>query len=227
MTNNLKINLLDSDSHCYQQEYSKIVYLYDENFTPTNKIPHKKLKYRLDNNIYKAITLEKENNVIGFILVALFKSIKTILIDYLCVDKNYQKFGYGKEFLKYLSTNNDLFPSYKYLILECQENLLGYYQKNGFHKIPLDYNLYQDDKNAKNFNLMYKIRFTDNLNNNNLIKKRNIYRLYNQFIQFGVQFNSDKITYNDEFINMINLFLSINKLVHIIFIIMIFNCVHT
>jgi len=113
---------------------NQIIKLYDDNFSPHVRIPHYKLRKRLKTKSYEIISLKKNNEIIGFSLVSLNKLLETIFIDYLCVDKKFQKGGYGKLMLHELNTNK-FFPEYKYSILECEDYLVSYYQKNKFQPV--------------------------------------------------------------------------------------------
>ncbi len=163
---------------------NKIIHLYDDNFSPHVRIPHYKLRKRLKNKTYEIISLKKDNEMIGFSLVSLNKILSTIFIDYLCVDKKFQKGGYGKMMLQELN-NNRFFPGYKYSILECEDYLVSYYQKNKFQKIPREYPL----ENPRPLYMLYRKRSSDITESEPL--------LYHKFINYGLLFNGEIIIYYD------------------------------
>ena len=116
--------------------------------------------------------------MIGFLLVSLNPHIKTIFIDYLCVDKNHQKGGYGRKLLNEIHTLN-FFPEYEYCVLECEDYLVTYYQKNKFIKIPREYPL----ENTRPLYMLYRMRNSDNTFSDP--------SLYHKFITFGLLFNGE------------------------------------
>jgi predicted GNAT family N-acyltransferase len=138
------------------------------------------LKKRIESQTYHVISLKKEKEWIGFSLISLNKQLKTIFIDYLCIDKKFQKGGYGKMVLNELNSNK-FFPSYQYSILECEDYLVKYYEKNQFHKIPREYPL----ENSRPLYMLYRKRNKESTKAEPL--------LYQKFIQYGLLFNGEII----------------------------------
>jgi hypothetical protein len=159
---------------------NQILTLYDQNFSPHVRIPHYKLRKRLKNKTYEVISLRKDNEMIGFSLVSSNPSLKTIFIDYLCIDKKHQNGGYGKLLLHELNTIK-YFPEYEYSILECEDYLVPYYQKNKFQKIPRTYPL----ENTRPLFMLYRKR-----NSETTELEPN---LYHKFIRYGLLFNGEMI----------------------------------
>jgi hypothetical protein len=139
--------------------------------------------------------------MIGFALINLYPLIKTIFIDYLCIDEPFHGKGLGKLFLT--QHVNRLYPSYVNMILECEPNLVPFYEKCGLKKIPLLYPL-------------------DNL----MMMCKGEKELYHQFIQIGIQFNSDPIQhYYLNYLNYICTYYLLSK--YIFFVILCFKATHT
>jgi hypothetical protein len=159
---------------------TEIIHLYDENFSPHVRIPHRKLKKRIQDETYCVLSLKKDNEWIGFSLISLNQLLKTIFIDYLCIDKKFQKGGYGKMVLNELSSKR-FFPNYEYCILECEDYLVKYYEKNKFHKIPREYPL----ENSRPLFMLYRKR------NDDMTKVEPL--LYQKFILYGLLFNGEII----------------------------------
>jgi len=177
-----------------------IVDMYKRNFSPHAKISHRLLRKRLK-SVYEGITFWTSNTLIGFALIRLYPLIKTVFLDYLCIDEPFRKFGYGKQFL--CKDLNELYPMYDNFILECEQNLIGYYQKVGFKPIRLPYSI-------THFTMMYKGRFD----------------MRHKFIEVGQQFNTMKTVYEeDEVDQWLKQYLSC--LYFIYFILLCFTSTHT
>ena len=206
----LEINLENRvDKNMIQQ----IVGLYDENFSPHVRIPHRKLKKRMMDEVYKIISLKRGNDWIGFSLVSLNEQLRTIFIDYLCVDKKFQKGGYGKMMLNELNSKR-FFPQYEYSILECEYNLVPYYIKNKFQKIPLEYPL----ENSKPLYMLYRKRCSD--------FTLSVPSMYHKFILYGLLFNSDIIFLFEALVLLYEAMLNCNSF-HTILIILNYKTTHT
>jgi len=159
---------------------NKILTLYDQNFSPHVRIPHYKLRKRLKNKTYEVISLNRDNEMIGFSLISLNDALKTIFIDYLCIDRKFQKGGFGRLLLDDLHTDR-FFPDYNYSVLECEDYLVPYYQKNKFQKIPREYPL----ENPRPLYMLYRRRFSDTTSLEPL--------MYSKFILYGLLFNGEII----------------------------------
>lgn len=192
---------------------NQILLLYDKNFSPHVRIPHYKIRKRLKNKTYEILSLRKDNEMIGFGLISLNQILKTIFIDYLCVDGKFQNGGYGKMMLNELNTNK-FFPEYKYSILECEDYLVGYYQKNNFQKIPRDYPL----ENTRPLYMLYRKRDSDHTEAEPF--------LYHKFISYGLLFNGEIIIYYD-ILKMLYEFIFDNYGIYLSKIIMNYKSTHT
>lgn len=69
-----------------------------------------------------------ENKVIGMLIYAKLPN-NTYFIEYLCVDKDYQKFGIGKNLINIFLQNLPIDASCG---LNCEFNVINYYLKFGF-----------------------------------------------------------------------------------------------
>lgn len=194
----------------------KIFCLYDESFSPTVKVPHSKIKKRIQSETYKVITLKDQSkNCIGFSLVSLNSNLKTIFIDYLCIDKKFQKFGYGKKILQSINDKEQMFSNYKYSVLECENYLISYYEKNYYKKIPLSYPI----ENKTPLYLLFRKRNTEPETNLDI-------NMYHKLIRFGLLFNGEIIIYCNLFYTWLNFFLFLQE-ENIVKLIMNFKSTHT
>ena len=97
------------------------------------KINFKDLKKRINNLNTDINYLYINNNIVGFAMVfPLYKNIWHI--DYIAIDPKFQSLGYGKTLM------NQIIKKYKYLSLECENNLVSYYKKFNFIKYNINYN---------------------------------------------------------------------------------------
>jgi ribosomal protein S18 acetylase RimI-like enzyme len=166
------------ENNIHKDLFNYLLNLYDESFSPHVRVPHYKIRKRIKTKTYELISLKKDNEMIGFSLISLNPLLKTIFIDYLCIDKRHQKGGYGKMLLNEIHTLK-FFPEYEYCVLECEDYLVGYYLKNNFQKIPREYPL----ENPRPLYMLYRKRNSDHTNSEPL--------LYNKFITYGLLFNGD------------------------------------
>jgi len=194
----------------------KIFCLYDENFSPTVKVSHKKLRKRLNEGVYKAIIVKNpDEKYIGLCLFHPNKTLKTLFVDYLCVDKKIQKSGIGRVILEIINDKTKIYKDYQYTILECENYLIPYYEKNLFKKIPLSYPI----DNPKPLYLLFKKR-TNEENISTLL------HMYHKFIQFGLLFNGEIIIHMGLFLMCFNRFL-LDQTTSIVKIILNFKSTHT
>lgn len=79
--------------------------------------------------------VKSSGEVIGFALLNYFPSKKLVHLDYLALSKKVQGQGYGPKFMTYLLNeyrNKDF-------ILECENHLIKFYEKNNFTRMKLSY----------------------------------------------------------------------------------------
>jgi ribosomal protein S18 acetylase RimI-like enzyme len=98
-------------------------------------------KIRNNNNKTNKIKNNYEiNNLIGFSLLYNFPHKKFIHLDYIAIDKQFQGKGYGKQYLNYIIENFLMKQkNINYLTLECENKLIGFYEKFGFIKVNINY----------------------------------------------------------------------------------------
>jgi GNAT superfamily N-acetyltransferase len=172
------------EHHLTKEIMETVFRMYDENFSPHVKVAHNKIKKRLYENEYMLLSCKNDlDEWIGFCLISKNQLLKTIFIDYLCVDKKFQRGGYGKQILNTIN-DQDIIPStqnYKYTILECEDYLIPYYEKNRYKKIPLVYPI----ENSKPLFLLYRVRKSS--------QTENVLEMYHKFIFYGLLFNNEII----------------------------------
>jgi hypothetical protein len=168
-----------------QEVVQKIIHMYDENFSPHVRIPHYKLKKRIYDQTYQILSYKDQNEWIGFALISLSDELHTIFIDYLCIDKKFQKGGFGKRFLQQIHLDTGLFSDFHFTILECEDYLVKYYEKNNYQKIPRKYPL----ENSRPLFMLYRKRFQDTT--------PKMVDMYHKFILFGLLFNGEIIIVKD------------------------------
>lgn len=208
----MKTIMIESDVS--KDTLAKLLSLYDENFSPTVKISHSKLKKRIKNRTYRVVTYRNDSEWIGFCLISLNPLLKTIFIDYLCIDKKYQKGGFGKQLLSEINSNK-YFPEYKYTILECENYLVSYYQKNQYKKIPLTYPI----QNETPLFMLYRHRSED-------LPISPIISMHHKFIFYGLLFNGEIIIFYIHLLILIGLRIEF-KTQMLIVVILNFKSTHT
>lgn len=89
-------------------------------------------------------TFSSHNNPLkGFAFLNYFPKLKLIHLDYISLDKKYQGNGNGTKYLKHIiNTFYTQNKKIKYLILECEDHLVKFYEKNDFHKLNIKYNYF-------------------------------------------------------------------------------------
>jgi ribosomal protein S18 acetylase RimI-like enzyme len=140
-------------------------FIYKRAFDDDLKISLKNMKKRFKMLNIKIEYEIIEDKTVGFCL--LYQIMRNIWhIDYIAIDPLYQNNGYGRLLL------NKMIKKYKYLTLECESNLIKYYNKFNFGLILKDYNYH-----GKKLFLMSNY----NINNkevNDIIIKLNNYNIY-------------------------------------------------
>jgi GNAT superfamily N-acetyltransferase len=145
------------------------------------KIKSKDLKKRIYNLNSDINYLYSDNKIVGFaMLFPLYKNIWHL--DYFAIDPNHQSMGYGKLLM------NQILKKYKFISLECEDNLVPYYKKFNFKKFNIDY-----DYNGTKLNILLNI---PNLLNNKislLVNKLNNYNLLNLILLISLNHTFEKI----------------------------------
>ncbi len=107
----------------------------------------------------------QKTTIAGFALLNFYPKYSLVHLDYVSLDKNYQGKGNGTKYLSHIIQtyylNN---KKVKYMVLECENHLVKFYEKNGFVKINFNYwykgvrmNLMIYNKNNLNQIIKYKI----------------------------------------------------------------------
>ncbi len=130
-----------------------------KNTTKTNCLNKASSYLNTDFSVFQTNQIQQEF-LIGFAFLNFFPNFKLLHLDYLALDKKYQGNGNGSKYLKHIIDtfykNN---KSIDYLILECEDHLIKFYEKNNFIKIKYNYHY-----NGVKLNLMVynDIEISDN-----------------------------------------------------------------
>ena len=126
----------------------KIVLIYKENFP--EKLKQKLHKFKKTINKYDYVNLLiKNEEIVGFAFFNWFSKIKLLHLDYISLDKSVQGNGNGSKYLnEIIKLYYDMTHFYG-LVLECENRLVKFYEKNLFVRIPCDYSY-----NGTKLNLM-------------------------------------------------------------------------
>jgi ribosomal protein S18 acetylase RimI-like enzyme len=127
-----------------------ILNIYVNNFPLFLRCSNKQFKKQTHKYYYYDLWVETDKSIIttpigdvsliGFSFLNFFPKLKLLHLDYISLDKKYQGKGQGSQYLNYIITkfyksNKDI----KYLVLECEDHLIKFYEKNGFVKIKQNY----------------------------------------------------------------------------------------
>jgi GNAT superfamily N-acetyltransferase len=128
----------------------------------------------------------------GFAFLNFFPNFKLLHLDYLALDKKYQGNGNGSKYLKHIVDtfykNN---KNIDYLILECEDHLIKFYEKNNFIKIKYNYHYNGIKLNLMVYNDivlsdMSKLYLIANFLNHYFNLTYEYYRIYHKFICFNL-----------------------------------------
>jgi GNAT superfamily N-acetyltransferase len=130
-----------------------ILDIYVNNFPSFLRCPNIQFKKQIHKYHYYDLWTNKQNydnliittpigdvSLIGFSFLNFFPKLKLLHLDYISLDKKYQGKGNGTYYLNYIITkfyksNSDIY----FLVLECEDHLIKFYEKNGFIKIKFNY----------------------------------------------------------------------------------------
>lgn len=120
--------------------------------------------------------------LMGFSFLNYFPKYKLLHLDYISLDKNYQGKGNGTKYLNHIVEtfykNN---KKVELLLLECEDHLIKFYEKNNFYQVKLSHYYFGTKLNLMAFNtikkyqlLYYCASFLSNLFQHNkiMIKKQ-------------------------------------------------------
>lgn len=116
---------------------NSVIKIYKENFPDRLRLPSKVFKNNLEKYSHVNL-LNIEDTIKGFSLLNYYNKYKLLHLDYIALDKQYQGNGNGTKYLKSI-INKYNSPRIKYFILECEDHLIKFYQKNGFDRIKYNY----------------------------------------------------------------------------------------
>ena len=116
----------------------KITPIYSNNFPLSLKQSLHKFKKSINKYDYINI-LYKQNEIVGFAFFNWFDKIKLLHLDYISLDKSVQGGGTGSKYLKELTEMYYKITHYNALVLECENRLIKFYEKNNFTRIPCIY----------------------------------------------------------------------------------------
>jgi ribosomal protein S18 acetylase RimI-like enzyme len=120
-------------SKTHLKKYIKNYKFFDYWFELINKID------KLHINNYSLLK-PNQNVLIGFSFLHYFPKIKMLHLDYICIDKKHQGRGNGSYYLNYIiNTFYKYNKNINYLVLECEDHLIKFYEKNNFVRIKSNY----------------------------------------------------------------------------------------
>lgn len=133
-------------------------------------------------------------NLMGFAFLNYFPEMRLLHLDYISLDKNYQGKGNGTKYLNYII--DTFYKSNKkvdYMVLECENHLIKFYEKNNFKKLEFNYSYFDVKLNLMVYNdydsyhMIYKCA--------NFLA--NLFRCYNkiQIISILVHYYDDWLYY--------------------------------
>ncbi len=158
----------------------KIKDLYEYSFPKEEKKPFSLICEKQKTKQVEILSLEKENNFYGLMILALYNDY--ILLDYFAIDVKYQSKGIGSEAIKLL------FKKYKNkkIIIEIESTLKlsnnqlqrekrkNFYLKNNFKILPFKVNLFNVEmeilSNNTNINYEEYIKIYENTYGKNISK---------------------------------------------------------
>jgi diamine N-acetyltransferase len=142
--NNIDLKISNENSNRWKIVES----LYLKSFPANERQSIEKIIDRIEKGKIELIIVYHQDEAIGFALIWRVKNLKSIYLEYIAVEEDYQNRGVGKELIKFLM--NQLLPSEK-IIAEIEDYLFGeniqqrlrrylFYKNLGFEKIDgLDY----------------------------------------------------------------------------------------
>lgn len=102
-------------------------------------------------------------NLMGFAFLNYFPELKLLHLDYISLDKKYQGKGNGTKYLNHvINTFYKENKMVKYMLLECENHLINFYEKNNFYKLEINYTYFDIKlnlmvlKNFDSYQMVYK-----------------------------------------------------------------------
>ena len=130
--------IFKSDSS--HKKYNMISNIYEKNFPDHLRDKSREFKKTIKDYDYVDLLFDNNDKLLAFGLLNLYPNLHLLHLDYMALDKSYQGNGNGSKYLnilvdKYCKSNKKI----KYMILECEDHLVTFYEKNNFHKINYNY----------------------------------------------------------------------------------------
>jgi len=197
---NSQLNYIDVRGEISNQYIDKIIEFYSKNFPLELREPLNKFRKSIRKYDYINI-LCKENEIIGFALFNWFDKIKLLHLDYVSLDKSAQGSGIGSIYLKELTEMYYKITNYNALVLECENRLIKFYEKNNFVKIPTIYfynnirlNLMVNNKRLT----LSKLKIIAQLLNSNFIKQEYLPSFYISWYEWNCLPDNERSQMNNE-----------------------------
>jgi ribosomal protein S18 acetylase RimI-like enzyme len=137
-------------------------------------------------------------NLMGFAFLNYFPAMKLLHLDYISLDKKYQGKGNGTKYLNHII--NTFYKANKkidYMVLECEDHLINFYEKNNFFKLNFNYSY---------FDVKLNLMIYNDFDNYHMIYKcanflANLFRCFNKFqiISILVHYYDDWLYYRKIF----------------------------
>lgn len=103
--------------------------LYSAYFQKNSELTPEQIQFLLTCGKYNMHFAIIQNKIVGILIYAKLPN-NIYFIEYLCVNKEYQKYGIGKKLINIFLLN---LPDDASCGLNCEYNVIGYYQKFGFN----------------------------------------------------------------------------------------------
>jgi len=118
--------------------YNKVNLIYLDSFEQHLRIAQHKIKHRIKTGKYLPVLFKKEEQLVGFAYIV-NPRINLYHIDFIAIDKMHRGCGAGLNAMNLLIGS---IPKNSVLTLECEDKLVGFYQKFGFKLAPYAYSNY-------------------------------------------------------------------------------------
>ncbi len=127
-----------------------VIKIYQDNFPSYLRLPTRVFKNNLKKYSHVHL-LNIEDTIRGFSLLNYYRRFKLLHLDYIALDKQIQGNGNGSNYLQTIIKKYNTLKV-KYFILECEDHLIKFYQKNGFDRIKSNYKYFNHRLNLMVYN---------------------------------------------------------------------------
>lgn len=132
----LESELLNSD------KLGSVLDIYTESFDNNVRISTKLIKKRIRNNTYRTILFSDRGLLSGFAFVIPITHMNLIHIDYIAIADHQRGKGMGSKILNTILQDIKWYKNHKAnFSLECEDKLVGFYQRFGFTLFTNNYQL--------------------------------------------------------------------------------------